>query len=61
MTIEAQIPPRLRVGDEIRVLALSRSLGGVMKLAGFTESDVKFATRRLESMGLKVGFGRHTR
>jgi len=55
------IPPKLKVGDEIRVLALSRSLGGIMQFAGFTESDVEFATRRLEAMGLKVTFGHHVR
>jgi muramoyltetrapeptide carboxypeptidase len=55
------IPPKLQVGDEIRVLALSRSLGGVMQHVGFTESDVEFAKRQLEGMGLKVTFGRHVR
>ena len=53
-----QIPPRLKPGDEIRVLALSRSLAGAMNLYGFTESDVQFATSRLESLGLTVSFGR---
>ncbi len=61
MTIEAQIPQKLRAGDEVRVLGLSRSLGGVMQQAGFTEADIEFATRRLETMGLKVSFGRHVR
>ena len=55
------IPPKLQVGDEIRVLALSRSLGGIMQFAGFTESDVGFATAQLEALGLKVTFGRHVR
>ena len=55
------IPPKLKIGDEIRVLALSRSLGGIMQFAGFTESDIEFATGRLEAMGLKVTFGRHVR
>jgi len=55
------IPPKLKVGDEIRVLALSRSLGGIMQFAGFTESDIEFAAGRLEAMGLKVTFGRHVR
>jgi len=56
-----QIPRKLQEGDEIRVLALSRSLGGVIKLAGCTESDIEFATGRLAEMGLKVTFGRHVR
>lgn len=55
------IPPKLKAGDEIRVLALSRSLGGIMQFAGFTENDIEFATGRLEAMGLKVTFGRHVR
>jgi muramoyltetrapeptide carboxypeptidase len=52
------LPPRLSPGDEIRVLALSRSLAGVMQQGGFTEQDVRFATSRLESLGLRVTFGR---
>ena len=53
------IPPKLVEGDEIRVLALSRSLGGAIRQAGFTEQDVEFATGRLKSLGLTVSFGRH--
>jgi muramoyltetrapeptide carboxypeptidase LdcA involved in peptidoglycan recycling len=45
----------------MRVLALSRSLGGAMQLSGLTERDVQFATRRLESLGLTVSFGRWVR
>ena len=59
--IVMRIPRKLQAGDEIRVLALSRSLGGVMQQAGFTESDIEFATGRLEAMGAKVTFGRHVR
>ena len=55
------LPPKLKVGDEIRVLALSRSLGGIMQFAGFTENDVEFAAGQLEALGLKVTFGRHVR
>jgi muramoyltetrapeptide carboxypeptidase LdcA involved in peptidoglycan recycling len=55
------IPPKLKAGDEIRVLALSRSLGGAMQLYGVTERDVQFATSRLESLGLTVSFGRWAR
>ena len=51
------VPPKLKPGDEIRVLALSRSLGGVMKWNGTTEQDIAFATGRLEAMGLNVTFG----
>jgi len=54
-----RVPPKLTAGDEIRVLALSRSLGGVTQPGGFTEQDVAFATGRLESLGLTVSFGRH--
>lgn len=52
-------PPRLVAGDELRVLALSRSLGGVMRYPGFTREDVAFATKQLVSVGLKVTFGRY--
>lgn len=52
-------PQKLKPGDEIRVLALSRSLAGAMQQAGFTEQDVAFAVGKLESLGLKVSFGRH--
>jgi muramoyltetrapeptide carboxypeptidase len=55
------LPPKLVSGDEIRVLALSRSLGGVVQQAGFTEGDIAFATRTLETLGLNVSFGRHVR
>ncbi len=51
-----RLPRKLKIGDEIRVLALSRSLGGVMQPGGFTEEDVAFAIGRLESMGLKGQF-----
>jgi muramoyltetrapeptide carboxypeptidase len=56
-----RLPSKLKTGDEIRVLALSRSLGGVMQPGGFTEEDVTFAISCLESMGLKVTFGRWVR
>jgi muramoyltetrapeptide carboxypeptidase LdcA involved in peptidoglycan recycling len=56
-----RLPPKLKAGDEIRVLALSRSLGGAMLQGGFTEDDVAFAVGRLETMGLKVSFGRWVR
>jgi muramoyltetrapeptide carboxypeptidase LdcA involved in peptidoglycan recycling len=59
--IAMRIPPKLNVGDEIRVLALSRSLGGAMQLYGFSERDVEYATSRLEALGLKVSFGRCVR
>jgi muramoyltetrapeptide carboxypeptidase len=52
-------PPRLKTGDEVRVLALSRTLGAAVQQAGLTEEDVAFASRRLEGLGLRVSFGRH--
>jgi muramoyltetrapeptide carboxypeptidase LdcA involved in peptidoglycan recycling len=54
-----QTPPKLKAGDEVRVLALSRTLGAAVQQAGFTKEDVAFASRRLESMGLRVSFGAH--
>ena len=52
------MPAKLKPGDEIRVVALSRSLGGVMQYNGLTEQDIAFATARLEAMGLMVSFGK---
>jgi muramoyltetrapeptide carboxypeptidase len=54
-------PTKLKAGDEVRVLALSRSLGGMMQWAGITEQDVQFAVGRLESLGLRASFGRYVR
>lgn len=53
------IPRKLQRGDQIRVLALSRSLGGVLKSSKLSETDIDFATNRLESLGLRVSFGEH--
>ena len=52
-------PPKAKKGDQVRVLALSRSLGGIMNYEGFTEGDVEFARRRLEGIGFEVTFGQH--
>ena len=47
------IPEKLKVGDEVRIIAPSRS----MAILG--EDCKKLATERLESLGLKVSFGKH--
>ena len=47
------IPSKLKPGDEVRVIAPSRS----MKILG--EDCKKIATERLEALGLKVTFGKH--
>lgn len=47
------IPNKLKAGDEVRVIAPSRS----MVILG--EDCKKIATERLESLGLKVTFGKH--
>ena len=47
------IPNKLKPGDEVRVIAPSRS----MKILG--EDCKKIATERLESLGLKVTFGKY--
>lgn len=47
------IPSKLKPGDEVRVIAPSRS----MKILG--EDCKKIATERLELLGLKVTFGKH--
>jgi len=53
------IPEKFRTGDQIRVLALSRSLGGLKQYPGITEADIEFARNRVEALGLRVTFGRH--
>ncbi len=52
-------PDKFRPGDEVRVLALSRSLGGLKRYPGFTDADITGGRERLESIGLRVSFGRH--
>ncbi len=47
------IPNKLKVGDEVRVIAPSRS----MSMIG--EDCKKIATERLEDLGLKVTFGKY--
>ena len=47
------IPNKLKAGDEVRVIAPSRS----MAILG--EDCKKIATERLEALGLKVTFGKH--
>lgn len=47
------IPQKLKVGDEVRIIAPSRSM------AMLGEDCKKIATERLESLGLKVTFGKH--
>src|SRR6266498_5647115 len=56
---ERLIPKKFQAGDQLRVLALSRSLGGVLKSSALAEADIEFAQRRLESLGLRVSFGEH--
>ncbi len=53
MKMQKIIPEKLKVGDEIRVIALSRN----MEL--LTEETISIATKRLEELGLKVTFGKH--
>ncbi len=59
MPMKTVAPASLQAGDEIRVLAISRSLGGLLKLGPFTDADVEFAKAQLAAMGLRVSFGRH--
>lgn len=50
-------PPLLQPGDEVRVVAPSRSLGGLLKSGKVSEIDVEFAIARLRSLGITVSFG----
>lgn len=47
------IPDKLKVGDEIRVIAPARSLGI------FNQDIIKEAVNKLENMGFKVSFGKN--
>ncbi len=47
------IPPRLKPGDEIRVIAPSRSMSIL------NNGTITLATKRLENMGFKVTFGKN--
>lgn len=51
--MEKIIPEKLKVGDEIRIIAPSRSLK-VLK-----EDVIKIATKRLEGKGFKVSFSKN--
>ena len=53
------VPDKLRAGDEVRILALSRSIGGLKVYPGISDADVEFARKGLEALGLRVSFGRH--
>lgn len=55
------VPDKLRAGDEVRILALSRSIGGLKQYPGIVDADVEYASKRLEALGLRVSFGRHVR
>ena len=46
-------PQGLKEGDEIRVIAPSRSM------ARLSEETIRLATKRLEELGLKVTFGKN--
>ena len=49
------IPNKLKAGDEVRIIAPSRT----MAILG--EDCIEIATKRLESLGLKVTFGKHVK
>ena len=49
------VPEKLKVGDEIRIIAPSRS----MAILG--DDCINLATKRLEELGLKVTFAKHVK
>ena len=49
------IPPKLKVGDEIRIIAPSRSISILSK------ELIQEATTKLEDLGLKVTFAKHVK
>jgi muramoyltetrapeptide carboxypeptidase len=52
-SVQVRVPPRLRSGDGVRVIAPSRSL------ALIDERQRELAAGRLAALGLEVSFGRH--
>jgi len=59
MNMARVVPDKLGAGDEIRVLALSRSIGGLKQYPGIADADVDHARQALESFGVRVSFGSH--
>jgi muramoyltetrapeptide carboxypeptidase len=55
MTATPVVPPKLRPGDEIRVIAPSRSL------ANFPDEQHETSARRMNELGLRVSFGARVR
>jgi muramoyltetrapeptide carboxypeptidase LdcA involved in peptidoglycan recycling len=51
--MEKIYPPKLKKGDEVRVIVSSSSFGLL------SEETIKIATERLTEMGFKVTFGKH--
>ena len=47
------IPDKLKIGDEVRIIAPSRSFNLL------TQETIEVATNRLEGLGLKVSFGKN--
>lgn len=47
------VPEKLRIGDEVRIIAPSRSL------AILSEETKKIANQRFQELGLKLSFGKH--
>ena len=56
--MQATIPSKLKPGDCIQVIAPSRSLSAINK-SDAEHAAALLATQRLESLGLRVRFGRH--
>lgn len=53
MLSDSIVPPKLKSGDEIRVIAPSRSMGVI------SDENKAYAIDALEKLGLKVTFGKH--
>ena len=49
--MQSIIPDKLKVGDEVRIIAPSRSMNILNK------ETISIATKRLEKLGFKVSFG----
>ncbi len=50
-----KIPDKLKRGDEVRIIAISRSL----KLSWIKKDTIKIAERRIRDLGLIVTYGKH--
>ena len=53
------LPPKLKVGDRVAIVAPSRSLGGMIAWGRFSDSEAEQASEVLRSLGLTPQLAAH--